>query len=82
MVKIKKRKVYARSQHNIWVTDLTEMGLLSYKNWGIRNLLCVVDVFTKYAWVKPLKDKKAKIILNGFIQVVNADQTNYGLIKE
>ena len=64
------------------MTDLTEMGLLSYKNWGIRNLLCVVDVFTKYAWVKPLKDKKAKIILNGFIQVVNADQTNYGLIKE
>ena len=82
MVKIKKRKVYARPQHNIWVTDLTEMGLLSYKNWGIRYLLCVVDVFTKYAWVKPLKDKKAKIILNGFIQVVNADQTNYGLIKE
>ena len=82
MVKIKKRKVYARSQHNIWVTDLTEMGLLSYKNWGIRYLLCVVDVFTKYAWVKPLKDKKTKIILNGFIQVVNADQTNYGLIKE
>ena len=82
MVKIKKRKVYARSQHNIWVTDLTEMGLLSYKNWGIRYLLCVIDVFTKYAWVKPLKDKKAKITLNGFIQVVNADQTNYGLIKE
>ena len=28
-----------------------------------------VDVFTKYAWVKPLKDKKAKTVLNAFITV-------------
>ena len=44
-----------------------EMGSLSSKN--VNYLLCVVDMFTKYAFVKPLKDKKAKTIFNGFIGI-------------
>ena len=35
------------------------------------NYLCVIDVFTKYAWVKRLKDKKVKTVLNPFIEIVN-----------
>ena len=31
----------------------------------------MVDVFTKYAWVKPLKDKKGKSVPNAFIEIVN-----------
>ena len=61
--KFKKRKVYASIKDNIWVADLVEMRSLSYKKRGVRYLLCVVDVFTKYAWVKPLKGKKAKKFL-------------------
>ena len=38
------------------------MGLLSPKNKNGNYLLCVIEVFTKYARVKPLKDKKGKII--------------------
>ena len=34
------------------------MQLLSKYNKGIRFLLCVIDIFSKYAWVSPLKDKK------------------------
>ena len=34
----------------------------------------MVDVFTKYAWVKSLKDKKAKTVLHDFIEIV--DQFN------
>ena len=30
-----------------------------------------IDVFTKYAWVKPLKDKNGKTVLNAFIEIVN-----------
>ena len=47
------------------------MGLLSSKNRGVRYLLCVIDVFTKYAWLKTLKDKKAKTVLHVFIEIVN-----------
>ena len=56
---------------NIGAADLVEMGSLSSKNWGVEWLLCVIGVFTKYAWVKPVKDKKSKKLLNGFIKIVN-----------
>ena len=47
------------------------MGSLSSKNPGIKYLLCVIDVFTKHSWVKPLADRKAKTVLYGFIEIVN-----------
>ena len=47
------------------------MWLLSSFNCGIKYLLCVIDVFTKNAWVKPSKDKKAKTALYGFIEILN-----------
>ena len=34
------------------------MKLISKYNKGVRLLLCVIDIFSKYAWVVPLKDKK------------------------
>ena len=33
--------------------------------------MCVIDVFAKCAWVKPLKDKKDKKALNAFMEMVN-----------
>ena len=56
--KFKKRKVYSAFKDNIWGVDLADMQLLSKYNKGIRFLLCVIDIFSKYAWVVPLKDKK------------------------
>ena len=47
------------------------MGSLSSFNRGVKYLLSVIDVFTKYAWVKSLKDKKAKAVLDGYIVMVN-----------
>ena len=44
---------------------------LSSKNLGVKHSLCVMDVFTEYAWVNPLKIKKLKKILNGFIVIIN-----------
>ena len=65
-------RVYARFKYyNIWAADLTEMRLLSSKNQGVKHLLCEIDFFTKYHWVKPLKDKRSKAVLNGFIKIWN-----------
>ena len=50
--KFKRRKVYARFKDNVWAADLDEMGPLSTNNQGVKYLLCVIDIFTKYAWVK------------------------------
>ena len=42
------------------------MQLLSKFNKGIRFLLCVIDISSKYAWVAPLKDKKGISIVKAF----------------
>ena len=42
------------------------MQLLSKYNKGTRFLLCVIDIFSKYAWVVPLKDKKGISIVKVF----------------
>ena len=56
--KFKKRKVYSSFKDNIWGVDLADMQLISKYNKGIRYLLCAIDLFSKYAFVVPLKDKK------------------------
>ena len=61
-----KRKVRAVFKDNIWGADLADMQLLSRYNKGIRFLLCVIDIFSKYAWVVPLKDKKGISIVKAF----------------
>ena len=64
--KFKKRKVYSSFKDNIRGVDLAEMQLISKHNKGIRYLLCVINLFSKYAWVVPLKDKKGANIVNAF----------------
>ena len=46
--------------------DLADMQLISKFNKGIHFLLCVIDIFCKYAWVIPLKDKEGITITNAF----------------
>ena len=64
--KFEKRKVYSAFKDNIWAADPADMQLLSRCNKGIRLLLCVIDIFSKYAWVVPLKDKKGISIVKTF----------------
>ena len=46
------------------------MQLLSKLNKGFRFLLCIIDIYSKYAWVIPLKDKKSVSIVNAFQKIV------------
>ena len=50
---------------NICGNGLTDVQLISKFNKGIRLLLCVLDIFSKYVWVITLKDKK------GFEKILN-----------
>ena len=68
--KFKKRKVYSTFKDNIWGVDLADMQLLSKYNKGIRFLLCVIDIFSKYAWAVPLKDKKGISIVKAFQSIL------------
>ena len=46
--------------------DLAYLQLISKYNKGIRFLLCAINLFSKYAWVVPMKDKKGVSIVNAF----------------
>ena len=69
--KFKKRKVYSSFRDNIWGVDLADMQSLSKYNKGIKYLLCAIDLFSKYAWVVPLKDKRGISIVNAFQKIIS-----------
>ena len=68
--KFDKRKVYLQFKDNIWGVDLADMESLSRKNKGIKYLLCAIDLYSKYAFVAPLKDKKGVSIVNAFDKII------------
>ena len=68
--KFNKRKVYSQFKDNIWGVDLADMQSLSRKNKGIKYLLCVIDLYSKYAFVIPLKDKKGISVVNAFDKII------------
>jgi hypothetical protein len=50
--------------------DLVEVSQFSIKNDGVKYLLNCIDIFTRYAFVRPLKDKTAKTVLNAFQSIL------------
>ena len=68
--KFNKRKGYSQLKDNIWGVDLADMQSLSTKNKGIKYLLCAIDLFSQYAFVVPLKDKKGISIVNAFDKII------------
>ena len=59
---------------NIWGVDLADMQSLSKFNKGIKYLLCAIDLFSKYVWVIPLKDKKGTSIVNAFQKIISKER--------
>ena len=71
IIRCKRCKVYSSFKDNICGADLTDMILITKCNKGIRFLLCVIDIFSKYALVVPLKNKKGITIVNAFQSILN-----------
>ena len=69
--KFKQRRVYSSFRNNIWGVELADMQSLSKYNKGIKYLLCVMDLFSKYAWVILIKDKKGNSIVNAFKKIIS-----------
>ena len=62
--KFEKRRVLVNGIDKIWAADLVDMQAFSKFNRGIRYLLAVIDVFSKYGWLIPLKDKTGKSVVS------------------
>ena len=52
------------------------MSLISRFNNGIKYLLCVIHLFSRYSWVIPLKNKKGDSIVEGFKKILNNSNKN------
>ena len=62
----RKRRVISYGIEKIWAGDLVEIQKYSKWNKGIKYLLTVIDVFSKYGWIVPLKDKKTESVSLAF----------------
>ena len=68
--KFKRRRYYSSLRYSIWGVDLAYIQSLSKYNRGITYLFCAIDIFSKYAWVFPLKDKRGISIANAFQKIL------------
>ena len=61
-----KRTVFAKQVDDIWTADLVDMSPFSGSNRGYKHLLTVIDIFSKYGWIVPLKTKTGKEVAHAF----------------
>ena len=57
------------------------MQLINKFNKEINFLLCVIDIFSKYAWVIPIKDKKSNTITNALQNMLNESNSKANKIR-
>ena len=69
--KITLLQVHSSFIYNIWGVDSADMQLLRKFNKITRFLLCVIDIYSKYAWVIPLKYEKDITITNAFQKILD-----------
>ena len=79
---VKRRKVYSSFKDNIRGADLADMQLIRKYNKRIGLLLHVIDIFSKYAWVFLLKDKKGITIVDVFQKILNNSKRRPKYVKK
>ena len=69
--KFQKTKIYSFFKDIVWSDDLADMQLISTCDKGFRFFLCTINIFSKYVWVVPLRDKKGITITNAFQKILD-----------
>lgn len=72
--KFQRRKVIVTKIDEVWGMDLASMETLSEYNNGFKFILCIIDVFSKYAWAIPLKNKTSSSVLNALTTVISQSE--------
>lgn len=67
--KFKRSKVVVYGIDKLWQADLVDVSKFSKQNNGIKYLLTIIDVFSKFAWIVPLINKSAESIRNAFVTI-------------
>lgn len=67
--KFQRRKTIASEIDEFWQVDLIDLSKLAWHNKGLKFLLCIIDVLSRYAWVVPLSNKKADSCRDAFKKI-------------
>ena len=65
-----RRKVFAGNVDSIWTADLLDIHQYARQNKGYKFILVVLDIFSRYAWARPLKDKTGICVANAFENIL------------
>lgn len=76
----KRNAMYADNIDASWECDLTDLTSLAEDNDGFTFVLCVIDVFSKYAWAIPLKNKSGKSIVDAFKTIFSQTERRPGML--
>ena len=76
-----KRRVLSNGIDEIWAADLVEIRIFSKWNKGIRYLLMVIDVFSKFSWIEPLKDKRGESVAHAFEKIFTSSRRHPRLLR-
>ena len=60
------RKYIVHSLDEQWQADLADVQLIANENHGYRYILTVIDIFSRYAWARPLKTKRGEEVAAAF----------------
>ena len=71
----KRRKVITKSPNETWAADLVDMNDQLDQNDGYRYMLNVIDIYSRFAWIVPMKTKTADSTLDAFKEVVKSAKT-------
>ena len=69
--KFERRKVRIYDVNEIWAADLVDMKLYEKENDGYKYSLNVIDCFSKFVWIEPLKSKTGEHVLNAFNKIMS-----------
>src|SRR6266516_7658732 len=72
--KFRRRRTFAKGINDLWQADLADLSLLSNENDSYRYLLTCIDVFSKYVWVVPLRNKSGKTLTTAFAKMIESRQ--------
>jgi hypothetical protein len=69
--KFSRGRVLVSGKDDQWESDLADMTYYAQYNNGIKYLVVVIDVFSRYGWIEPIKDKKASSIVDAFSKIIS-----------
>ena len=67
--KFQRRRVQVNGIDEVWAADLIDMQAFSKFNRGVKYILAVIDIFSKYGWLVPLKNKTGKAVANALKEI-------------